>query len=234
MRRHFARLPFRPAAGPAHQRSWRKAVRPKPVALTPTLTGQVEYCLTCHSDLAQISNSHPVQTFGCVLCHGGERLALDANLAHSTMRGGRNPSDFSVVQASCGGENCHSGSPESYNNHIQRATTSIQATYAGAIASILYTFGAQPDLNARFGISCGHGAWEHQWHHLLGGVRSCPGNQSQHQGFRSKLSHLPPFRPTPDRQRLFPVYRLRGLPYPHPTSRQIQAWRKSRRTKSTS
>jgi hypothetical protein len=131
---------------------WVQSLRPKPIPLTPTLTGQVEYCLTCHSDLAQISNSHPVQTFGCVLCHGGEALALDANLAHSTMRGGSNPSDFSVVQASCGGANCHSGTPESYNNHIQRATTSIQATYAGAIAIIRYTFGVQPDLKASLGI----------------------------------------------------------------------------------
>jgi len=131
---------------------WDQRLRPKPIPLTPTLTGQVEYCLTCHSDLAQISNSHPVQTFGCVLCHGGEALALDANLAHSTMRGGSNPSDFSVVQASCGGANCHSGTPESYNNHIQRATTSIQATYAGAIAIIRYTFGVQPDLTASLGI----------------------------------------------------------------------------------
>ena len=35
---------------------------------------------------------------------------------------------------------------------ITRVTTSIQATYAGAIANILYTFGAQSDLKARFGI----------------------------------------------------------------------------------
>jgi hypothetical protein len=132
--------------------AWQEKRLPKPIALTPTLTGQVEYCLTCHLDLAEISSSHPVKTFGCVLCHGGERLALDANLAHSTMRGGKNPSDFSVVQASCGGDNCHSGTAENYRNHIQRATTSIQATYAGAIANIRYTFGAQPDLKARMGV----------------------------------------------------------------------------------
>jgi hypothetical protein len=132
--------------------AWQETRLPKPNALTPTLTGEVEYCLTCHSDLAEISSSHPVKTFGCVLCHGGERLALDANLAHSTIRGGKNPSDFSVVQASCGGENCHSGAAESYRNHIQRATTSIQATYAGAIANIRYTFGAQPDLKARMAV----------------------------------------------------------------------------------
>jgi hypothetical protein len=129
--------------------AWQASHRVKPVALTPTLTGQVEYCLSCHSDLPEISKSHPIKTFGCVLCHGGERLALDATLAHSSMRGGKNPADFTVVQASCGGEKCHSGSPESYNDHIQRATTSIQSTYAGAIASIRYTFGAQPDLMAR-------------------------------------------------------------------------------------
>jgi hypothetical protein len=87
-----------------------------------------------------------------VLCHGGERLALDANLAHSTMRGGKNPADFSVVQISCGGVNCHSGTADSKSNHIQRATTSIQATYAGAITNIRYTFGAQPDLMARLGV----------------------------------------------------------------------------------
>jgi hypothetical protein len=130
--------------------AWWESRRPTPVALIPTLTGQVEYCLTCHSDIAQISNSHPVQTFGCVICHGGEPLALDETLAHSTLRGGANPSDFSVVQQSCGGDKCHSGTPASYSDHIQRATTSIQSTYAGAIASILFTFGAQPDLTARY------------------------------------------------------------------------------------
>jgi hypothetical protein len=132
---------------------WMNSRRPEPVTLIPTLTGQPEYCLTCHSDLQEISPSHPVETFGCVLCHGGERLALDADLAHSTMRGGRNPSDLSVVETSCGGSNCHSGNQAEYRDHIQRVMTSIQTTYAGAISSIRFTFGAQPDQTARFGIS---------------------------------------------------------------------------------
>ncbi len=84
---------------------------PAPVPLTPTLTGEIEYCLTCHGDLPEISPSHAVQTFGCVRCHGGERLALDADLAHSSMRGGANPSDLAVVEASCGGSDCHSWQP---------------------------------------------------------------------------------------------------------------------------
>ena len=130
---------------------WMVAQAPKPVSLTPTLTGQPEYCLTCHAELPEISPSHPVKTFGCVICHGGERLALDKDLAHSTMRGGKNPSDLAVVEQSCGGEKCHNGSAAEMRDHIQRVQTSIQSTYAGAIANVRYTFGAQSDLTAREG-----------------------------------------------------------------------------------
>lgn len=131
---------------------WADSRRQPPAALTPALTGEVEYCLTCHADLPEISASHPVDTFGCVVCHGGERLALDADLAHSTLRGGNNPSDLSVVEQSCGGSECHSGSAANANDHVQRVMTSIQATYAGAITEIRYTFGAQADLVAHQGI----------------------------------------------------------------------------------
>ncbi|MBN2148124.1 MAG: hypothetical protein JW726_12085 [Anaerolineales bacterium] len=123
----------------------------KPITLIPTLTGQVEYCLTCHADLPEISPSHPLEAFGCVLCHGGERLALDADLAHSSMRGGANPSDLMVVEQSCGGEACHSGAAAEQRDHIQRVMTSIQTTYTGAITNIRYTFGAQADQSPLFG-----------------------------------------------------------------------------------
>lgn len=131
---------------------WTVSQGPRAIELVPTLTGKPEYCLTCHADLPEISASHPVTVFGCVICHGGEGLALEADLAHSTMRGGANPSDLAVVEVSCGGGNCHSGDSDSTRDHIQRVTTSIQSTYAGAIANIRYTFGAQPDLTARYGI----------------------------------------------------------------------------------
>lgn len=131
---------------------WRQYRSPIPLGVTPSLTGQAEYCLTCHADLQEISQSHPVETFGCVLCHGGEPLALSADLAHSTMRGGSNPSELMVVEASCGGEKCHSGSSQVDRDHIQRVSTSLQATYAGAITQMRYAFGAQPDLTAQMGI----------------------------------------------------------------------------------
>ena len=132
---------------------WLNSRQPEAVELIPTLSNQPEYCLTCHSGLPEISASHPVETFGCVSCHGGERLALDADLAHSTMRGGANPSDLSVAEITCGGSNCHSGSEADDRDHIQRVMTSVQSTYAGAIANIRYTFGAQTDLIAHFGIN---------------------------------------------------------------------------------
>src|SRR5512143_1696755 len=128
------------------------ARQPTPVAVTPSLSGQPEYCLTCHADLREISASHPVKVFGCVSCHGGERLALNADLAHSTMRGGANPSDLAVAEQSCGGSECHYGTAAEGRDHLQRVMMSVQSTYAGAIANMLYTFGKQPDLRARFGV----------------------------------------------------------------------------------
>ncbi len=132
---------------------WFDGQKIDPIVLVPSLTGETEYCLTCHADLPEISPSHPVESFGCVLCHGGQPLALDADLAHSTMRGGDNPSRLEVVEASCGGSECHSGDPTDYRDHIQRVQTSIQSTYAGAIASIRYTFGAQSNLVAQKAVS---------------------------------------------------------------------------------
>ena len=124
----------------------------QPIETIPSLTHQPEYCITCHADVPEISASHSIESVGCVACHGGERLALDEDLAHSSMRGGANPSDLSVVETSCGGTNCHAGSEAEDRDHIQRVTTSVQSTYAGAIANIRFTFGAQPDLNAYLGI----------------------------------------------------------------------------------
>ena len=130
----------------------RQATMPTAKSITPTLTGQPELCLTCHDGIEEISASHPQDAFGCVICHGGNALALDADLAHAGMRGGKNPSDFSVVEASCGGSECHSGSAEDQRDHIHRSTTSIQATYAGAIAQVRRSFGAQPDGVALYGV----------------------------------------------------------------------------------
>ncbi len=123
-----------------------------PVILVPSLTGEPEYCLTCHNGIEEISPAHPTEVFGCVRCHGGQRLALDAETAHAGMWGGRNPSAFDVVDAACGGTDCHSGPASDGLDHIHRSRVSLQATYAGAIAAVRYAFGAQSDPVARFAI----------------------------------------------------------------------------------
>ncbi|MBI4788865.1 MAG: hypothetical protein HY782_17680 [Chloroflexi bacterium] len=128
---------------------------PVPIAirnLTPTMTGKPELCVTCHVGIEDISASHPAQTFGCVVCHGGEPLALDADRAHATLRGGRNPSDLSAAKQSCGQTHCHGGYADSEQNHVDRVLKSLQATYAGGIASVRYTFGAQSTPLAQFGL----------------------------------------------------------------------------------
>lgn len=136
----------------------RQSHQPEIVEIIPTLTGRPELCLTCHQGIEEISASHPQEAFGCVLCHGGDGLALDADLAHATMRGGSvpgttgNPSDLAVVKESCGGSACHSGAAEDGSDHIHRVLTSVQATYAGAIAQVNYAFGQQPDPAARWGV----------------------------------------------------------------------------------
>lgn len=109
--------------------------------LTPTLTQKPELCLTCHQGIEPISESHPVDAFGCVVCHGGDRLSLDEDAAHASLIGREenpgNPADFATVEVSCGGSDCHSGSPADQRDHIARAQRNLHNTYAGAVQEVL-------------------------------------------------------------------------------------------------
>jgi hypothetical protein len=120
--------------------------------IVPTLTNRPELCLTCHDGIEEISPSHPVAAFGCTTCHGGDGMALDADLAHAGMHGGSNPADLAVADVACGGADCHSGDPAGGRDHIQRVNRSVQATYAGATSQVRHAFGAQADVTARMGI----------------------------------------------------------------------------------
>lgn len=120
--------------------------------LTPTLSGEPELCLTCHAGIEPISDAHPTETFGCVRCHGGDALALDADAAHAGMYGGGNPARLDGVEAGCGGAECHSGSHEDARDHIARVTRSVQATYAGAIEQVLFSFNQRDPDDPHYGI----------------------------------------------------------------------------------
>ena len=131
----------------------------QPIVLIPTQTGKPELCLTCHNGIEDISAAHPAAAFGCVVCHGGDPLSLDKDTAHAGMRGGRNPSDLSVVQASCGGPQCHSGSAADSRDHIARVEDSVQATYAGAINKLLYSFNQTGPSGPYYGVEAATAAY---------------------------------------------------------------------------
>lgn len=119
---------------------------------TPTLTGKPELCLTCHEGIEEISPAHPIEAFGCVSCHGGDRLSLDKDAAHAGMYGGRNPADLAVVGQSCGTADCHDGAAENARDHIARVQRSVQATYAGAINSVLFSFNLAEEGDPHYGV----------------------------------------------------------------------------------
>jgi hypothetical protein len=120
--------------------------RPTVIAIHPTRTGATEYCLTCHAGVEAISASHSIEEFGCVSCHGGERLALDEETAHTGLI--VNPTAPDTVDQYCG--ECHAG-------HVATVQRSIMTTYAGAIALVRRSFGLQSDGTAQYAAAAvGH------------------------------------------------------------------------------
>lgn len=107
--------------------------------------GKVERCKTCHIGIEEISNSHPSNTFGCAVCHGGNPLSLDESTAHAQMYGASHPGSLNVVSTSCGGganaEKCHSGNQEQAKNEVDLVKTSIMSTKAGELSVVRMMFG---------------------------------------------------------------------------------------------
>jgi hypothetical protein len=130
--------------------------RLKIITITPALTGKPEMCLTCHQGIEEISSSHPVESFGCTVCHGGNGDTLNKELSHKYMRGGKNPSALTVAGESCGtgpeGIQCHNGFNEEWRNMVYRVERSLQATYAGAIAVVQYTYNIPRLPKTRYGV----------------------------------------------------------------------------------
>lgn len=108
--------------------------------------GKVERCQTCHLGIEEISNSHPSNTFGCAVCHGGNPLSLDETTAHAQMLGGGHPGSLTSASLSCGGTgangvSCHSGNHEPRKNLVDLVKTSIMSTKAGELSVVRMTFG---------------------------------------------------------------------------------------------
>lgn len=108
--------------------------------------GKVERCKTCHIGIEEISDSHPSNTFGCAVCHGGNPLSLDKETAHSQMNGKGHPGSLDVASLSCGGTgvdgvSCHSGNKVTEKNEVDLVKTSIMSTKAGELSSIRMMLG---------------------------------------------------------------------------------------------
>lgn len=108
--------------------------------------GKVERCLTCHLGLEEISSSHPSDTFGCTVCHGGNPLSVDKDTAHANMYGGGHPGQLDTASLSCGGTaqggtSCHGGNQEQARNEVDLVKTSLMSNKAGEIISLRQMFG---------------------------------------------------------------------------------------------
>jgi len=108
--------------------------------------GKVERCKTCHLGIEEISSSHPSNTFGCAVCHGGNPLSLDEATAHAQMYGGGHPGSLNVTSLSCGGTGangvaCHAGNQAQAKNEVDLVKTSIMSTKAGELSVVRMMFG---------------------------------------------------------------------------------------------
>lgn len=108
--------------------------------------GKVERCKTCHIGIEEISSSHPSNTFGCAVCHGGNPLSLDKTTAHAQMYGGGHPGSLDVASLSCGGTGangvaCHTGNHAQAKNEVDLVKTSIMSTKAGELSVVRMMFG---------------------------------------------------------------------------------------------
>jgi len=147
----------------------------------------VERCLTCHDGVEQISAFHPVNQFGCTICHRGNGESVVKSEAHkdmlygeASMGGKRNPSNFRVVDKSCATSGCHAGHKQDDINHWPRLRKTMMALQAGKIAAIRFQWAAQPDKLAKYATV---------------GVKDEDGFTPAHRGALNSIGTLPVFSP---------------------------------------
>jgi hypothetical protein len=133
------------------RRPWRRFAS-EPVTIVPTLTGEPERCLSCHAGIEEISPAHPIRAFGCVICHGGNALALSKARAHRGLLGKRNPASLEVQEKTCGKEGCHTRPDHPLRSPSMSVPLTLMATKASEIAKVGFALGWQKNELARFGF----------------------------------------------------------------------------------
>ncbi len=97
-----------------------------------------DQCLSCHSDVQDMSPAHPVKTFGCAVCHLGNPLSTAKTNAHAGMV--RNPSDLLWADKTCGQSNCHP-------TLVKDVRTSIMTSNSGLVSATLFQWQESGVLN---------------------------------------------------------------------------------------
>jgi hypothetical protein len=110
----------------------------------------VEKCLTCHDGVEQISAFHPIDTYGCTICHGSDKpdslLKAEAHknmISSRSMKGQRNPSNLRILEQSCGTSGCHYGHEQEDMNHVYRVRRTVMGLQSGISGALRYQYAAQ-------------------------------------------------------------------------------------------
>ncbi len=120
----------------------RENMTTRPEDIHQTAAGQIEMCLSCHQTEI-LDPAHDRNVLGCSPCHGGDRLAIDKDIAHEGLI--KNPGDLRVVDKTCGMAGCHA--PD-----VKKVKNSLMATNRGIIATLLYYWGEAPDQDGNYSV----------------------------------------------------------------------------------
>jgi len=137
------------------QRTYDPSVKPRVLEVRLPQWRVVDRCPTCHLGLEEISAAHPVDAFGCTVCHGGNGRALDKRVAHEGLLGGSNPSKLDVVSRTCGrtapdGTACHGLEEDPERNQANRVPKALMATMTGVITTLRILWNAQDTWAPRY------------------------------------------------------------------------------------
>lgn len=120
----------------------RENMTQRPDQLYQTTAGNVEMCLSCHTE-EKLDPAHDRLVVGCSPCHLGDPLAIDKEKGHEGIV--KNPGDLRVVEKTCGIEGCHA--PD-----VKKVKNSLMATNRGILATLLYYWGEAPDQNGDYSV----------------------------------------------------------------------------------
>jgi hypothetical protein len=93
--------------------------------------GRNEGCVSCHSDVKGIEDSHSLKAIGCYSCHLGNPYTLNKNIAHQGMI--LIPGNLSDVNQTCGTDQCHP-------DIVPRINNSIMSTLSGIVSINRFVF----------------------------------------------------------------------------------------------